>query len=216
MEIFNIGIPELLMIAIIGLVVFGPERLPQVTNFLGKQVAKIMAWQQNSPEVQALQQIRNEFETEIASLRDELVRTRNQLDVRKDAIALKEELRPLVDLRGTLNGTTAKLAEPTPASAASPAAEIPESAVGVSPPSVRNDPVLVRPPRSSGVPAAGRPTPTNVLAPARTAATTSELEARMSQLSADLQAVIAELQARGHLSADWQPKPPSTDQEPVA
>ncbi len=213
MEIFNIGIPELLMIAIIALVVFGPERLPQAMNFLGKQVAKIMAWQQRSPEVQALAQIRSEFEGEIASLRDELLRTRNQLDVSKDVSVLKEELRPLVDLRGTMNGATAKLAEPTPATASSPATppSIPESDVGISPPSVRNDPVLVRP-RPNGVPAAGRPT--KILSTESTSK--SELDTRLTQISADLQSLIAELQARGHLSPDWQPQPPSTDQEPIA
>ncbi|WP_129630455.1 twin-arginine translocase TatA/TatE family subunit [Candidatus Oscillochloris fontis] len=214
MEIFNIGIPEFLLIAGLALVIFGPERLHQVTNFLGKQVAKVMAWQQNSPEVQALNQIRTEFEGEIASLRDELLRTRNQLDVSRNVTALKEELRPLVDLRGTLNGATSKLAEPTPATPSSPAPAptLPDSAVGISPPSVRNDPVLVRP--INAVPAAGRPTK-NLPAPL-SVVPSNDLETRLIEMSADLHALIAELQARGHLNPDWSPKPPSTDQEPVA
>lgn len=116
MEIFNVSIPELMLIAGLALVVFGPERLPEVGRFVGKQVAKLLAWQQNSPEIQMLNEVRSEFETEIASLRDELLRTRKQLDVSKDITAIKEELKPMLDLRGTVNGAAAKAvaeAEPT-------------------------------------------------------------------------------------------------------
>lgn len=101
MEIFNIHIFEFLLIAGLALVVFGPERLPEVGRFVGKQVARFLAWQQQSPELKMITDVRSEFEREIASLRDELVRTRNQLDITQDAElkSLRDELRPMLNLR---------------------------------------------------------------------------------------------------------------------
>ncbi|MEI7773025.1 MAG: twin-arginine translocase TatA/TatE family subunit, partial [Chloroflexales bacterium] len=106
MEIFNVSIPELMLIAGLALVVFGPERLPEVGRFAGKQLAKLLAWQQNSPELQMLNEVRGEFEAEIASLRDELVRTRKQFDITKDFTAIRDELRPMLDLRGSASAAT--------------------------------------------------------------------------------------------------------------
>lgn len=99
MEIFNIHLLELLLIGGLALIVFGPERLPEVGRFLGQQVARFLAWQQQSPELQMLNEVRGEFEREIASLRDELVRTRTQLDMSRDLSAIKDELRPMLDLK---------------------------------------------------------------------------------------------------------------------
>jgi sec-independent protein translocase protein TatB len=101
MEIFNIHIFEFLLIAGLALVVFGPERLPEVGRFVGKQVARFLAWQQQSPELRMITDVRSEFEREIASLRDELVRTRKQLDISQDMDikSLREELRPMLNLR---------------------------------------------------------------------------------------------------------------------
>lgn len=102
MEIFNIHITELLLIAGLALVIFGPERLPEVGRFVGKQVARFLAWQQQSPELQMVNEMRGEFEKEIAALRDELVRTRNQLDVSQDMNALRAELKPMLNLQGEI------------------------------------------------------------------------------------------------------------------
>lgn len=35
---FGIGVPELLLILVIGLIVFGPGKLPQIGNALGKSL----------------------------------------------------------------------------------------------------------------------------------------------------------------------------------
>ncbi|MGQ9925464.1 MAG: Sec-independent protein translocase subunit TatA/TatB [Chloroflexaceae bacterium] len=99
MEIFNIHIFEFLLIAALALIVFGPERLPEVGRFIGKQVARFLAWQQQSPELRLINDVRSEFEREIASLRDELLRTRNQLDVSQDVEKLRSELRPMLNLQ---------------------------------------------------------------------------------------------------------------------
>jgi sec-independent protein translocase protein TatB len=96
-EIFNIHIFELVMIAALGLIVFGPERLPEVGRFLGKQVARVLAWQQNSPEAQMITEIRSEFEREIVNLRDELSRTRKELDISADVQKLRDDTKALFD-----------------------------------------------------------------------------------------------------------------------
>lgn len=114
MEIFNIHIFEFLLIAALALVIFGPERLPEVGRFIGKQVARFLAWQQQSPELRVINDVRAEFEREIASLRDELLRTRNQLDLSREVETVREELSPMLDLK--LSG-----AGQSPAAAASPA-----------------------------------------------------------------------------------------------
>ena len=93
MEIFNVHLFEFILIAGLALVLFGPERLPELGRFAGKQVAKFLAWQQQSPELQMINEMRSEFEREITQLRDELVRTRNQLDVRNDMQALADEVK---------------------------------------------------------------------------------------------------------------------------
>lgn len=98
MEIFNIHIIEFLLIAALALIIFGPERLPEVGRFVGKQIARFLAWQQQSPELRLINEIRSEFEREIANLRDELIRTRNQLDVSKDIEAMRSELQPMLNL----------------------------------------------------------------------------------------------------------------------
>lgn len=115
MEIFNIHIFEFLLIAGLALVVFGPERLPEVGRFAGKQVARFLAWQQQSPELKMINDVRSEFEQEIASLRDELVRTRKQLDISQEVNlnSIRDELRPMLSLREQSKGA-AGAAPPKP------------------------------------------------------------------------------------------------------
>ncbi|MFV9504429.1 MAG: Sec-independent protein translocase subunit TatA/TatB [Oscillochloridaceae bacterium umkhey_bin13] len=99
MEIFNIHLFEFLLIAGLALIVFGPERLPEFGRLIGKQVAKFLAWQQQSPELRLINEVRTDIEQEIASLRDELVRTRKQLDLSTEVSQIREEIRPLISLR---------------------------------------------------------------------------------------------------------------------
>lgn len=139
MEIFNIHIFEFLLIAALALVIFGPERLPEVGRFIGKQVARFLAWQQQSPELRVINDVRAEFEREIASLRDELIRTRNQLDLSREVEAVRQEVSPMLDLKLSGAGQSpAGADEAAPAVAASSdtpavAASTPPSAGDVAP-----------------------------------------------------------------------------------
>jgi len=109
MEIFNIHLLEFLLIAGLGLIIFGPERLPEAGRFLGKQMARFLAWQQQSPELQMINEVRSELDREIASLRDELLKTRTQLDVSQDMETLRKDLRSMVNLREELTVQTPEL-----------------------------------------------------------------------------------------------------------
>lgn len=79
MEFFGVGPAELLFLLVLGLIVVGPERLPDMARSAGRLVAWLMAWQQRSPEFQTIQQIRHDMQQEIVDLRDELMRTQKQL-----------------------------------------------------------------------------------------------------------------------------------------
>lgn len=76
MNFFGVGVFEILLVLIIGLVILGPERLRDLGRQTGRLMARWLAWQQQSPELQMMQQVRREFEEEIVSLRDELVRAK--------------------------------------------------------------------------------------------------------------------------------------------
>lgn len=107
MNFFGLGPLEILFIIIIGLIVFGPEKLPEIGRFAGRQLAKLMAWQQQSPEAQMIQKIRQDFEQEIVLLRDELVRTRQQLDISTDVRQLHNQTQSLLTVQSSPSGTVA-------------------------------------------------------------------------------------------------------------
>jgi sec-independent protein translocase protein TatB len=171
MEIFNVHLFEFLLIAGLALVVFGPERLPEIGRTIGQQVARFLAWQQQSPELQMLNEVRGEFEREIASLRDELVRTRNQLDIRSDVDAIREELRPMLDLKSGLK-REAPAANGQPSTATAPSASTAPPAAPSDPPAapaLQDDPppaelldqlFATEPPAASLAPATDGATPT--------------------------------------------------------
>lgn len=72
---FEVGFSEILLILIIGLVVIGPERLPEVARGLGSMVGKVKRFIEN---------VRSE-----TSLQDELADLRRQLDLSKEAAQLQ-------------------------------------------------------------------------------------------------------------------------------
>ncbi len=233
MEIFNVHLPELILIAGLALVLFGPERLPELGRFAGKQVAKFLAWQQQSPELQMINEMRNEFEREIAQLRDELVRTRNQLDVRNDVQAMVDEVKAVGEqVQTTLNEAlpTAQPSPPLPDAAPSPAkptirppAQAPVPAAmpvdpvinntGVAQPITEEDRMLF-----ADVAAPAMTEPAQSAAEPVTPAELSEILARLNGLAAELQSIVFQLQARGLLDQHWQPTvaPAPVSEETVA
>ncbi|WP_322511174.1 twin-arginine translocase TatA/TatE family subunit [Chloroflexus sp.] len=216
MEIFNVHLFEFILIAGLALVLFGPERLPELGRFAGKQVAKFLAWQQQSPELQMINEMRNEFEREIAQLRDELVRTRNQLDVRNDVQAMVDEVKAVGEQMQTTLGEPAPTGQPAATSPAPTSTKptIRPPAQAPVPAAMTADPVVT----SSGVPqpitdedrllfteaAATTPPPENATESVASAEL-SEVLARLNGLAAELQAIVFQLQARGLLDQHWQP-----------
>jgi sec-independent protein translocase protein TatB len=95
MNFFGIGLFEILLVLVFALVVLGPERLQTLGRQAGKLTAQWLAWQQSSPELQAVQRIRSEFEAEINALRDEILRAKQQLNVSAEVQRLQEEGRSI-------------------------------------------------------------------------------------------------------------------------
>ncbi|WP_298814443.1 twin-arginine translocase TatA/TatE family subunit [Chloroflexus sp.] len=224
MEIFNVHLPELILIAGLALVLFGPERLPELGRLAGKQVAKFLAWQQQSPELQMITEMRNQFEREIAQLRDELALARNQLDLRNDAQTIIDELKTLgqqtqaaldeASQAGQTAVTALDEAKPAPKPvirppaqapipAAAPAPALPASASGVPQPITDEDRMLFGHPDT---PVNGATSDADTVTPdALSPAEMNDLLARLTALTGELQAIVFQLQARGLLDANWQP-----------
>jgi sec-independent protein translocase protein TatB len=62
--VFGIGLPELMVIAIVGVVVFGPDRLPELARQAGRMVRQLRNLAQS-----AQTQLREELGPEYADLR---------------------------------------------------------------------------------------------------------------------------------------------------
>ncbi|MBC8074923.1 MAG: twin-arginine translocase TatA/TatE family subunit, partial [Chloroflexales bacterium] len=115
MNIFGIGPVEFLIIIVLGLVIFGPERLPGIGRSIGRTVARVLAWQYTSPEAQLLMELRRDLEKEITDIRDEMVRARQALDIRPE---IEQTLREAQD---AVRGAEVALRAPQGATVAAPA-----------------------------------------------------------------------------------------------
>lgn len=93
MDFLGVGPAEFVFIFLILLVVVGPERLPEIGRFLGNQLARLMAWQAQSPEYQTVHQIHQDMQREIVDLRDEILRTRQQ--IASSAQSVHDEVRSI-------------------------------------------------------------------------------------------------------------------------
>jgi len=84
MNFFGIGIPELLLILIIALMVFGPERLPEIGRSVGKAVREFREmsadftaeWQELSKE---LEQAASEAQEGVAEMQSELSQVEREI-----------------------------------------------------------------------------------------------------------------------------------------
>ncbi|MGH1562063.1 sec-independent translocase [Mumia sp. DW29H23] len=64
---FDVGVPEMLVIAIVAIVVFGPERLPEFARTLGRWVRTVRQMADN-----AKSDLQREMGDDFTSLRDEI------------------------------------------------------------------------------------------------------------------------------------------------
>ena len=74
MEIFGIGLPEMLLIMVIALIVFGPGKLPEIGAALGRAVADFRraSRELTSDLTESMSETRAEVEQTVSQTRDEL------------------------------------------------------------------------------------------------------------------------------------------------
>ena len=90
MELLGVGPGEILLILIIMLLVFGPERLPEFARQAGRFVVRVRNWVQQSPDAALILRARQDLETELEALRAEL--TREVESVRQDLQTVRSDL----------------------------------------------------------------------------------------------------------------------------
>jgi sec-independent protein translocase protein TatB len=205
MNFFGVSPVEIVFIAILGLIIFGPERLPEIGRFLGRGLARVLAWQYTSPEAQLLNELRRDFEQQIIEIRDEMVYARQQLDIRSELTDLQRETEAL--LRG----------QTTPPKAVSTTEAVVTPEPTIAPPTALPPAVPVPPPPA---PSDTQTSSASVKPAAATlnGTTHSEVETltqQIQQLSASVQALQEQLRQRGLLDPEWQP-PQEVQQEQIA
>lgn len=90
MELLGVGPGEILLILVIMLLVFGPERLPEFARQAGRFVVRVRNWIQNSPDAAMVLRARAELESELQAIRAEL--TREVESVRQDLQNVRSDL----------------------------------------------------------------------------------------------------------------------------
>lgn len=90
MTFLGIGPGELFVLLIILLVVVGPERLPGFARQLGKGIVSLRNWVQRSPDAQLFLSVRDELESELRAIRDDL--TQEMESVRSEMQHVRDEM----------------------------------------------------------------------------------------------------------------------------
>ncbi len=90
MELLGVGPGEILLILVIMLLVFGPERLPEFARQAGRFVVRVRNWIQSSPDAAMVLRARAELESELQAIRAEL--TREVESVRQDLQNVRSDL----------------------------------------------------------------------------------------------------------------------------
>ena len=100
---FDIGFPELVLVAIVGLLVIGPERLPEALRTLGLWLGRMR---------RSFTSVKNEIEKEIGM--DEVRRQLHNEAIMEEMKRIESEVRSTTDdVRSTLN-KTANSIDPKP------------------------------------------------------------------------------------------------------
>lgn len=81
MNIFGIGLPEMAVIMVVALLVFGPKKLPEIGRSLGKAIRGFQ---------DASQEFQNEFKKEASQL-EEVVKTTAELEPKLQGTVEKKE-----------------------------------------------------------------------------------------------------------------------------
>jgi len=120
---FDIGFSELLLIAIVALVVLGPERLPKAARFAGLWVRRARSqWDSVKQELEReleAEELKRNLQSVQASLRDAESQMRQGHDhVQAQSEALRQDLARDVDIRTGVDVAPAPVA---PSAAAEPA-----------------------------------------------------------------------------------------------
>jgi len=82
--LFNIGMPEIIVILIVAILVIGPKRLPEVANALGKGLSEFKRAMNNVKEELKLDEVRND----VNEMKDSLLFKNSYFDEEKE---VKEE-----------------------------------------------------------------------------------------------------------------------------
>jgi sec-independent protein translocase protein TatB len=90
MELLGVGPGEILLILVIMLLIFGPERLPEFARQAGRFVVRVRDWIQRSPDAAMVLRARAELESELQAIRAEL--TREVESVRQDLQNVRSDL----------------------------------------------------------------------------------------------------------------------------
>lgn len=160
MNIFGVGIPELLMVLLLAAIIFGPGRLPEFAGQFGRAVRELREYARD---------FRDEYLTDFEEIREEMVEVRMDLeategDIRADIEQTGDELRLAARDAEEAAGEavdSAKGGEPAPAEAPAPAAAEPEPRAGRR---ARRRPIVRRRAAEGGDPAAAPARPSNVIA----------------------------------------------------
>jgi sec-independent protein translocase protein TatB len=222
MNIFGVSPLELIIIAVLGLVIFGPERLPGIGRSLGRMVARVLAWQYTSPEAQLFNELRADLQREISEIRDEMIRARQQLDIRQELQEIRQETEDAIRSRmvpggstAAANGTTASAVEPalttepdaTPADASTPK---PENAGATTEPANGRLEAHDEPEPSIAPPA--EPAYASYAPPA-TSEEVELLRLQIQALMSDMRALQEQLRQHNLIDSDWQPPSHAMQQE---
>jgi len=112
---FDIGFPELVLVAIVGLLVIGPERLPEALRTLGLWLGRMR---------RSFTSVKNEIEKEIGM--DEVRRQLHNEAVMDEMKRIESEMRDTVDDASATDIKPADAASPT--NATEPATTVPSAA----------------------------------------------------------------------------------------